>query len=74
MEVTGYLKPGIYDFDSLPRLVVYMLPELLIICFIMLIEIHLKLIGLFYEIEQDIETINDDVQLNIEEDDEEKVK
>lgn len=74
LEVTGYLKPGIYDFDSLPRLVVYMLPEILIICFIMLNEIHLKLIGLFYDIEQDIETINDGIQRNIEEGDEEKVK
>ena len=51
-----------------------MLPEILIICFIMLNEIHLKLIGLFYDIEQDIETINDGIQRNIEEGDEEKVK
>jgi hypothetical protein len=74
LEVAGYLKPGIYDFDSLPRLVVYMLPEILIICFIMLNEIHLKLIGLYYNIEQDIETINDGIQRNIEQGDEEKVK
>jgi hypothetical protein len=74
LEVTGYLKPGIHDFNSLPRLLVYMLPEILIICFIMLNEIHLKLIGLYYDIEQDIETINDGIQRNIEQGDEEKVK
>ena len=51
-----------------------MIPEILIIVFIMLNEIQLKLIGLYYQIEQDIETINDGIQRNIERGDAEKVR
>jgi hypothetical protein len=38
-----------------------MLPEILIMTFIMLNEIHLKLIGLYYEIEDDIETVTEGI-------------
>jgi hypothetical protein len=51
-----------------------MLPEMLIIMFIMLNEIHLKLIGLYYNIEEDIETVTEGIQRNLEKGDEEKVK
>ena len=55
------MKLGIFDYDDLSKLLMYMLPEILIIVFIMLNEIHLKLIGLYYMIEQDIETVNDGI-------------
>jgi hypothetical protein len=44
----GLLKIGIFDYDDLGRLLMYMSPEIFIIVFIMLNEIHLKLIGLYY--------------------------
>jgi len=51
-----------------------MLPELLIIMFIMLNEIHLKLIGLYYQIETDVESVQDGIQRNIEKGDAERLK
>ena len=51
-----------------------MMPEILIIFFIMLNEIKLKLLGLYFEIETDIETVLEGIQRNIEKVDEEKVK
>ena len=42
--------------------------------FIMLNEIHLKLIGLYYNIEEDIESVGEGIQRNLEKGDEEKVK
>ena len=44
----GMLKLGIYDYDDFGSLVLYMLPEVLIIVFIMLNEIHLRLTNLYY--------------------------
>lgn len=69
----GYLKIGIFDFDDLGPLLMYMTPEILILVFIMLHEVHLKLIGLYYQIEEDIESINDGIQRNIEKGDVERV-
>jgi hypothetical protein len=34
-----------------------MLPEIMIACFIMLNEIHLKLVGLYYQVEKQVEPI-----------------
>jgi hypothetical protein len=55
---SAYLKIGLYDYTNMWHLTMYMSPEILIICFIMLNEIKLKLMGLFYTIEKDIETVN----------------
>ena len=43
------IKLGLYDYPELKDLLVYMLPELLIITFIMFNEIALKLKGLYYQ-------------------------
>jgi len=56
------------------KLTIYMMPEILIMCFIMLNEIKLKLLGLFFEIEQDIESVMEGIDRNMEKGDEEKVK
>jgi len=56
--MTTYLKIGIYDYSNMWHLVMYMSPEIIIICFIMLNEIKLKLIGLFDKIEQEHESIS----------------
>ncbi len=45
----GMIKLGLYDYPELKDLLVYMLPELLIITFIMFNEIALKLKGLYYQ-------------------------
>jgi hypothetical protein len=47
----GYCKIGIFDYDELGPLIMYMIPEILILVFLMLHEIHLKLNGLYYQIE-----------------------
>jgi hypothetical protein len=60
-NINAWLKLGVYDYDSIPDLLAYMLPEILIMTFIMLNEIHLKLIGLYYKIEDDIETVTEGI-------------
>lgn len=67
------LKIGIYDYTHIGDLIQYMMPEILIISLIMLNEIKLKLLGLYYEIEQDYESVLDGIQRNIENGDEQKV-
>lgn len=41
LNSTAYIKLGIYDFEDLSDLILYMVPELLILCFLMLHEIKL---------------------------------
>jgi len=53
------LQIGIYDYPTLIEIVGYMIPEIMIISFIMLNEIYLNLVGLYYVNEQDVETITD---------------
>lgn len=69
----GYLKIGIFDYEDLWSLVLYMTPEILILVFSMLNELQLKLIGLYYQIEEDLESIHDGIQRNIEKGDVHKV-
>jgi hypothetical protein len=71
---SSYMKLGNHEFPNLRDLVWYMIPEILIITFIMLNEIKLKLSGLYYQIEQDIETVTDGIQRNLEGGDSEKVQ
>jgi len=49
--VNAIVQIGIYDYDSILNLTLYMMPEILIISFIMLNEIKLKLLGLNEETE-----------------------
>ena len=60
-DVSWYLallKVGIYDYQNMWDLFFYMMPEVMIITFIMLNEIKLKLLGLFDRIETDIESVH----------------
>jgi len=50
------------------------LPELLIICFIMLNEIKLKLLGLYWMTELEIESVNEGIQRTLCKGDEEEVE
>jgi len=67
-------KIGIVDHSSTGELLGYIMPELLIICFIMLNEIKLKLLGLYWETELEIESVNEGIDRTIASGDEEKVK
>ena len=51
-----------------------MLPEILIIVFLMLNQVKLRLIGLYYQTGEDIESIGIAIQRNLEHGDEEKVR
>lgn len=62
----GFIKLGVYDYNNLGQVFVYMLPEILIMALLLFNEIQLKLLGLFYNIEQDIETVTDAIQRNIQ--------
>jgi len=53
----SYVNLGLRDYSDLKDMVLYMLPEIMIICFIMLNEIYLNLVGLYYQTEQDIESV-----------------
>lgn len=44
----------------------YMLPEIAILTFLMMNEIYLRMIGLFFETENEIESILDGLKRNIE--------
>lgn len=74
VHTTAYIKLGIYDFDDLGTLIMYMLPEILILCFLMLHEIKLQLIGLYDKNEEDVEPVLDAIERNIQKGDEEAVK
>jgi hypothetical protein len=68
----GITKLGLIDYSNIYQLTLYMLPEVLIISLVMLNEIALKLNGLYYETEQDIENINEGIQRFIEKEDNDK--
>lgn len=71
-DFEGMFKIGLIDYIDLFKLTMYMLPEVMIISLVMLNEIALKLNGLYYEIEQDIENINEGIQRFIEKQDSDK--
>lgn len=73
-EMSSTFKFGIYDFDDLPTLILYMMPEILILCFLMLHEIKLQLIGLYHQKEEDVEPVLDGIERNVLKGDEEEVK
>ena len=70
-KISAFLKIGIYEYSNTSDLIAYMMPEIFIICFIMLNEIKLKLLGLYYENEMEVETIQEGIQRNMEKGDEE---
>lgn len=63
-----------FDKPTISEMLVYMGPEILIICFIMLNEIKLKLCGIYFQSEQDLETIQEAIDRNLEKGDEEILK
>jgi len=74
MLFSAYVRLGIIDYPDFMNLLFYMIPEILVIILIALNEIHLRLIGLYYQTEEDIEIVTDGIQRNIEQGDAEQVK
>jgi len=70
---SAYVKTGIYNFPDLYDLIFYMLPEIGILCFLMLHEIKLQLIGLYDKNEEDVETVLDGIERNLQKGDEDAV-
>lgn len=73
-RVDGWIHSGFKNYSSLLHITLYMLPELLIMILLMWNDIVLRLNGLYYEIEEDIETIQDGIQRNIMKGDQEQIK
>lgn len=74
VNVSAFIKLGIYDFDDLGTLILYMLPEVLMLCLLMLHEIKLQLIGLYDRNEEDVEPVLDAIERNLQKGDEDAVK
>jgi hypothetical protein len=74
LRYSAWIKIGIYDWPDMSSIFIYMMPEVLIICFIMLHEIKLQLLGLYDETEEDIEPVLDGIQRNLLRGDEEAVR
>ena len=66
VEVNAYIKIGIYDFKDLSTLFLYSLPEIAILCMLMLHDIKLQLIGLSERNEDDVEKVIDAIERNIQ--------
>lgn len=72
-EFAGYLKIGFYSYETMSEIVLYMAPEIMILTFLMFNEIYLRMNGLFYMTETEIENITDGLKRNIEKGDIDKV-
>lgn len=71
----GLLRVGLEKKNtSFTDIILYLLPEMLIISFIMLNQIQLKLLGLYDQFEEDFESIKDGIQRYMHQGDIEKVK
>jgi len=72
--ISAYFKFGIYEYKDIGPLIEYMIPEILILCFLMLHEIKLQLIGLYEKKEEDVEPVLDGIERHLQKGDEEAVK
>ena len=67
-------KVGLVEYQSFGEMMAYIMPELMIISLIMLNEIKLKLLGLYWETELEIETVNEGIDRTLANGDEEEVQ
>lgn len=72
--MAGWIKLGLYSYKNWTSSILYMIPEILILTFLMLNDVYLRMIGLFFQTEIEIENILDGLQRNIECGDIEKVE
>tara|TARA_B110000285_G_C14987787_1_gene544727 strand:- start:313 stop:894 length:582 start_codon:yes stop_codon:yes gene_type:complete len=72
-EIMSYLKLGTYSYDNLSDLVWYVLPEVAILCLLMVNSIYLRLIGYKTLSELDIEDISEGIDRVLQKGDMHKV-
>lgn len=61
VKIQGQYKLGLKKRQTTGQIILYILPEMIIIVFIMLNQIQLNLNGLYFVIEEDVETIDDGI-------------
>lgn len=61
----GWIHIGLTNYSNIYKIALYMVPEILIIILLMLNNISLRLNGLYFDSEEDIETIQEGIQRNI---------
>lgn len=62
----GYLKLGLFSYNSIADIVIYILPEIFILCLLMINSIYLRMLGFRNQSEHDIEDVNMGIHRAIE--------
>lgn len=70
----GYIKLGLYQHKSMTSITLYILPEVFILCLLMINSIYLRMLGLKNQSELEIEDITQAIHRTIERGDIEKVR
>ena len=71
--IWGYVKLGLFSYESLGDIVIYILPEVFILCLLMVNSIYLRILGFRNQSEHDIEDIINGIHRTIERGNIEKV-
>ena len=73
-KIWGYVNLGLFSYDSLSSIIFYILPEICILCLLMVNSIYLRMLNLRNQSEEEIEDIIDGIHRTIEGGNIEKVK
>jgi hypothetical protein len=73
-ELWGYIKLGLFSYDTIPDITIYILPEIFILTLLMVNSIYLRMLGFRNQSEDDIEDVIDGIHRTVERGDIEKVK
>jgi hypothetical protein len=73
-ELFSYVKLGLFSYDNITDITIYILPEIIILCLLMVNSIYLRMLGFRNQSEDDIEDVIDGIHRTIERGDIEKVK
>jgi len=65
-KIWGYVKLGLFSYDKLSDILVYILPEIFILCLLMVNSIYLRMLGFRNQSEHDIEDIISGIDRTIE--------
>jgi hypothetical protein len=65
-EIFGYIKLGLFSYESLQDIIIYILPEVCILCLLMVNSIYLRMLGFRNQSEHDIEDIINGIHRTIE--------
>jgi len=65
-QIWGYLKLGLFSYTKIWDITIYILPEIIILCLLMINSIYLRMLGFNNQSEDDIEDVNGGIHRNIE--------